>query len=179
MYLYLFTQDVLHEKFSPFGALYEIQIMDGNHGNQVLSDKKQAVPANELKQTSGGPNQTSGDPNQTSGVPNQTSGGPNQTSGGPNQTSVDPNQSSGGLYAFVKFYSARSAARAKRGLTGRLFVSGQHMRVIQFGIYVAPGLGFDRSKLVLAGTGGLNRIKLVKTGQNWSKLINWPQRLTK
>ena len=34
-------------------------------------------------------------------------------------------------------------------------------------------------QVVLTGTGGLNRLKSVKTGQNWSKLINWPQRLAK
>ena len=45
--------------------------------------------------------------------------------------------------------------------------------------YTGAGLGFDRSKLVLTGTGGLNRLKPVKTGQNCTKLINWPQRLTK
>ena len=32
-------------------------------------------------------------------------------------------------YAFVKFYSARAAAKAKKELTGRLFFKGQHMRV--------------------------------------------------
>ena len=52
---------------------------------------------------------------------------------------------------------------------------------VPFGLIVAyrTGLGFDRSKLVLTGTGGLNRLKPVKTGQNCTKLINWPQRLTK
>ena len=42
-----------------------------------------------------------------------------------------------------------------------------------------PGLGFDWSKLVLAGTGSLYLLKPVQTGQISTKLINWPQRLTK
>ena len=35
----------------------------------------------------------------------------------------------GNMYAFVKFYSRTAAARAKKELTGRLFVAGKCMRV--------------------------------------------------
>ena len=39
----------------------------------------------------------------------------------------------------------------------------------------SAGLGFDWSKLVLAGTGSLNWLKPVKTGQICTKLISYLQ----
>ncbi|KAK2165154.1 hypothetical protein LSH36_54g07006 [Paralvinella palmiformis] len=78
--------DILYEKFSPFGLLYEVFIMDSRLSTTV-------------------------DPNQLDSVTKKSHSCP------------------GSLYAFVKFYSQRAAARAKRELTGQLCIAGNCIKI--------------------------------------------------
>jgi len=84
--LHIYFQDILYEKFSPFGLLYEVFIVDSRLSTTV-------------------------DPNQLDSVTKKSHSCP------------------GSLYAFVKFYSQRAAARAKRELTGQLCIAGNCIKV--------------------------------------------------